>query len=79
MATAIDHLLADARRRRALPPPPVRRLLREGAGMTQAEVAGALGVGRPAVTRYESGARSPRGDVRLVYVDLLERLVGEQE
>ena len=47
--------------------------------MTQAEVAGALGVGRPAVTRYESGARSPRGDVRLVYVDLLERLVGEQE
>jgi predicted transcriptional regulator len=78
MATAIEHLLADARRRGSLPPPPLRRLLREQAGLTQLEVAFVLGVGRPAVTRYESGARSPRGDVRLGYVDLLERLAGEQ-
>lgn len=79
MATAIEHLLADARRRRSLPPPPVRRLLRARAGLTQHEVAATLGVGRPAVTRYESDAREPRGDVRLAYVDLLERLAGERE
>lgn len=79
MATAIEHLLADARRRRSLPPPTVRRLLRERAGLTQSEVAGVLGVGRPAATRYETGTRGPRGEVRLAYVDLLERLAGEHE
>lgn len=77
MATAIEHLLAEARRRQSLPPPAVRRLLREQAGLTQDEVAGTIGVGRPSVTRYESGTRDPRGEIRLAYVDLLERIAGE--
>jgi DNA-binding XRE family transcriptional regulator len=79
VTTAIEHLLSDARRRRDLPPPAIRRLLREHAGLTQAEVATALGVGRPAVTRYETGARDPRGEVRLAYVELLERLARSPE
>jgi transcriptional regulator with XRE-family HTH domain len=71
---AIDTLLAEARRRQTLPPPPLRRLLRQRAGLTQDEVADALGIGRTAVTRWESGAREPRRAVRLAYIELLERL-----
>jgi predicted transcriptional regulator len=74
METAIEQLLTEARLRQALPPPTLRQFLRERAGLTQREVAQVLGVGRPAVTRYESGAREPRGQVRLVYTELLERL-----
>lgn len=77
MPSALDHLLTEAHRRRSLPPPAVRRLLRERAGLTQREVASVLDIGRPAVTRYESGARNPRGRTRLAYVELLERLAGE--
>ena len=75
MATPIEQLIADANRRRALPSPPVRRLLREEAGLTQKEIAAAIGVARPAVTRYESGTRAPRGETRSAYIELLERLV----
>ncbi len=63
MSAVIDNLLAEARRKHALPPPPLRRLLREQAGLTQAEIAQVLGVGRPTVTRYESGVRDPRSAV----------------
>jgi transcriptional regulator with XRE-family HTH domain len=72
-------MLADARRRAALPEPPLRRLLRERAGLSQAEVAEALGVSRPAVTRWESGQREPRSAVRVAYVELLERLAQDTE
>ena len=76
--SAVDELLDQARVRRALPPAPVRRFLRERAGVTQAELAEVLGVERPTVTRYESGAREPRGELRIAYVGLLERLAGEE-
>ena len=76
--SAVEQLIAEAQRRKALPPAPLRRMLREGAGLTQHEVAVALGVGRPAVTRYEAGAREPRGEVRLEYIELLERLAKAQ-
>lgn len=74
MANVINELLKDARRRQSLPPPPVRRLLRERAGLSQAEVAAVLGVGRTAVTRWETGARHPRRPSRVAYIELLERL-----
>lgn len=77
MTNAVSNLLADARRRQDLPAPALRRLLREQAGLSQAEVAAVIGVGRPSVTRYESGERSPRGPGRLAYIDLLERLAQE--
>jgi DNA-binding transcriptional regulator YiaG len=77
MALVLDEVLADARRRQALPSPPVRRYVRERAGLTQDEVALLLNVTRPAVTRWEGGGRSPRGDLRLRYVELLERLAQE--
>jgi DNA-binding XRE family transcriptional regulator len=60
-----------AARRVPLPDPPMRRLLRVRAGLTQAELAGLLGVRRNAVTRYETGDREPRGQTRASYADLL--------
>jgi DNA-binding transcriptional regulator YiaG len=79
MASALDQLLEDARRREALPAPPVRRLLREQAGLSQADVAAALGVGRTAVTRWEMGTRSPRRPMQVAYAELLERLAGQEQ
>jgi transcriptional regulator with XRE-family HTH domain len=74
---AADILIRKARARRSLPSPAVCRDLRLGAGITQAEIAEVLGVDRASVTRWESGTREPRGDVRLAYIDLLARLARE--
>jgi transcriptional regulator with XRE-family HTH domain len=74
----LEELLRDARARRSLPDPAVRRLLRERAGLTQDQLANVLGVGRVAVTRYESGLRTPRGDTCVKYALLLERLAKER-
>lgn len=63
-----------AARRAILPEPAMRRLLRVRAGLTQAEIAGLLGVQRNAVTRYEGGTREPRGTVRATYAELLAAL-----
>jgi transcriptional regulator with XRE-family HTH domain len=78
MATAIDALLAEANARRTLPPVEVRRLLRRRLGISQQELADALGVSRPALSRWESGQRSPRGKSRGEYADALQRLAREE-
>jgi transcriptional regulator with XRE-family HTH domain len=62
------------RQRHDLPDPLVRRALRVAAGLTQSDVAELLEKSRPTVTRYESGARSPRGSDRVRYAELLEEL-----
>jgi len=71
----------DILRRRAaqrrLPSPAARRQLREGAGLSQADVAGALGVTREAVARWELGDRTPRPAMAVRYLALLDRLAGE--
>lgn len=74
----VDQLLLQSRVRRSLPEPAVRRLLRERAQLSQEQVAGALGVARSAVTRWELGQRSPRGDLLGRYVTLLDRLAAER-
>jgi predicted transcriptional regulator len=70
-------VLAASRRKRALPDPGLCRLLRVQAGLSQAEIAQALDVSRPAVSRYESGNRTPRGEIRTRYTALLEALAKE--
>jgi DNA-binding XRE family transcriptional regulator len=70
----IDDVLARARARRTLPPPRSRRALREAAGLSQEQVAHALGVTRPQVSRYESGQRTPGVDVATRYAALLDRI-----
>ena len=71
----LDAALTHARRRR-LPDPGIRRLLREQAGLSQDELAEVLGVSRPAVTRWELGKRTPRGDLAERYAAALDRLAG---
>jgi DNA-binding transcriptional regulator YiaG len=60
--------------KRRLPAPPMRKAIRLGAGMTQADVAETLDVRRESVARWESGARDPRGETLIAYVDLLDEL-----
>lgn len=60
--------------RRQLPPPPLRRALREAAGVAQADVAAELGVSQRTVSRWEAGECSPTKEVLPLYVDLLERI-----
>ncbi|MCX4902349.1 helix-turn-helix domain-containing protein [Streptomyces sp. NBC_00892] len=57
-----------------LPSPRVRQQLRVAAGLTQAEVADAIGVQRVAVARWEAGLTQPHRRNRLKYAHLLRRL-----
>jgi DNA-binding transcriptional regulator YiaG len=77
-ANAVDGLVRRARIRRRLPDPPLRRLLREHAGLTQGEIAAALGVSRTEVCRWESGLREPRHERLAAYVRILDRLARDR-
>ncbi|MGE0026876.1 MAG: helix-turn-helix domain-containing protein [Thermoleophilia bacterium] len=74
LAPGSTSLVALSRSRR-LPSPAIRRAIRCGAGLTQNDLATALGVSRPAVTRYEAGQREPRGDLRVAYAQVLDALL----
>jgi transcriptional regulator with XRE-family HTH domain len=74
--TNVDDLLERTRNRR-LPDPDIRRLLRTRSGLTQAEIANAIGVQRPTVSRWESGLRTPRGRHADAYSQLLRGLAAE--
>lgn len=75
--TEIDDVLARVRAQRALPPLPIRRHLREAAGLSQTEVGRLLHVGPWTISRYETGMRSPRGHLAVEYGDILSRLAQE--
>jgi len=57
-----------------LPAPVERRRIRRASGLTQAALADVLGVSRPALARWEAGARNPRGRARADYVRALRAL-----
>jgi DNA-binding transcriptional regulator YiaG len=69
-----EAILQAAARHVALPDFRVRRALRVAAGLRQDELAAVLGVTRPSVSRWESGTREPRGELRRRYADVLKRL-----
>ena len=79
----LDQLLAGAQIRRRLPEPPIRRLVRLRADLTQEDIARVVGdkagrdVNRATIARWENGSRTPRGDLRIAYVQVLERLAAE--
>ena len=64
--------LLDARRE--LPPPPARRALRMAAGVSTTDVGEACGVSRQAVSAWELGSRTPRGQTLESYVAVLRLL-----
>jgi DNA-binding transcriptional regulator YiaG len=65
--------LASARQH-PLPPPDERRRIRRGAGISEAELAAALGCSTTSLNYYETGLRTPRGRRRDLYVAALEVL-----
>jgi transcriptional regulator with XRE-family HTH domain len=77
MSDDLDAVLNRARARRRLPPPAARQLIRARAGVVQEDLARALGVQTATISRWESGARTPRGGLLDRYLDALDRLARE--
>ena len=71
MSSALAEQVRAARR---LPSPAVARAIRDAAGVSQQQLADELGVNRVTVARWELGERTPRGELRLRYTDLLDEL-----
>ncbi|WP_262371345.1 telomere-associated protein Tap [Streptomyces sp. WAC01526] len=73
MFSAVDALLEQVAQD-DLPPPAERKRLREAAGLSQAQIATALGARREAVGNWEAGRTEPRPPKRAAYARLLEGL-----
>jgi len=67
-------LVERLKSRRDLPPPAVRRALREAAGLSQGDIARAVGASRQAVAHWEEGRRNPRPVHLSTYVEVLRLL-----
>jgi DNA-binding transcriptional regulator YiaG len=74
---ALRERLDSVRAQRRLPAPAVRREIRERVGLSQADVARALGVTREAVAYWERGQRVPKAGTAARYLELLDRLAQE--
>ncbi|MFG3408250.1 helix-turn-helix domain-containing protein [Streptomyces sp. NPDC048142] len=72
---SVEALLEEARLTAAAPPPAERQRLREAAGLSRAQVASAVGVGRSTVANWETGVSDPQPPARLPYLRLLKGLV----
>jgi DNA-binding transcriptional regulator YiaG len=72
VSEAVQSLLSRAA---SLPPQKTWGLLRRAGGLTQSEVATAIGVHRVQVARWESGKAAPRPPHRQDYALLLQGLV----
>ena len=70
----VDALLAEARLTAAMPTPRERFRLRAAAGLSRAQVAAAVGVGRQSVANWETGVSDPTPPARGKYLRLLEGL-----
>jgi predicted transcriptional regulator len=70
----MTELVDRARLRRSLPDPVERRRIRRLAGVSQAEIANAIGVTQRTIARWELGEVNPRGEHLAPYIELLEQL-----
>jgi len=73
----MNTLIEKVRAKRSFPPPEARRNLRQRAGLTQHDIAAAIGVDRASVARYEAGTRGPSGEVLRKYSAVLDALTIE--
>ncbi|TSB43405.1 helix-turn-helix domain-containing protein [Streptomyces benahoarensis] len=70
----VEALLEEARLTAGMPGLAERRRLREAAGLSRAQVAAAVGVGRQTVANWEGGSSTPQPPARGKYLRLLEGL-----
>jgi len=70
----LDALIARKRERVELPAPSECRALRKALGLTLQEVAELVGCSHVAVVHWEKGERTPQGDNRTRYRELLDAL-----
>lgn len=73
-ATAL-RVRARLRLRKDLPSPAERRAIRKAAGLSQGELAEAIGVTRQAVSHWEAGTRTPQGALLDRYVSAIRTLM----
>lgn len=66
--------LIERHRTVPLPPPAERRRRREAFGISLVALGGEVGVTAAAMSRYETGKREPRGEVRERYAEVLASL-----
>ncbi|MFE3771236.1 helix-turn-helix domain-containing protein [Streptomyces sp. NPDC059122] len=71
---SVEALLEEARLMAWMPSPVERLRLREAAGLSRAQVAAAVGVGRQTVANWESGETDPQPPGRGKYLKLLKGL-----
>ncbi|MER7988141.1 helix-turn-helix domain-containing protein [Streptomyces noursei] len=71
---SVEALLEEARLMARMPEPAERLRLREAAGLSRAQVATAVGVGRQTIANWESGETDPQPPGRVKYLRLLEGL-----
>ncbi|MEU0971332.1 helix-turn-helix transcriptional regulator [Streptomyces sp. NPDC005917] len=72
-ATAL-RVRARLRLHQDLPAPEERRAIRQAAGLSQGELAEAIGVTRQAVSHWEAGTRTPKGAFLERYVSAIRTL-----
>ncbi|MFD3890040.1 helix-turn-helix domain-containing protein [Streptomyces microflavus] len=70
----VEALLEEARLAKVFTSPEERQRLREAAGLSRAQVAAAVGVGRNTVGNWETGVSDPTPPARLEYLRLLKGL-----
>lgn len=73
----VDALLRSGPRRVDLPAAEQRARLRADYGLTQAEIADALGVTRATVAGWEAGRSEPQGPTRAAYAKLLDGIAAQ--
>ncbi|MEU5609722.1 helix-turn-helix domain-containing protein [Streptomyces sparsogenes] len=71
---SVEALLEEARLMARMPEPAERLRLRQAAGLSRAQVAAAVGVGRQTVANWEDGSTDPQPPGRFKYLRLLEGL-----
>ncbi|MFJ7069866.1 helix-turn-helix domain-containing protein [Streptomyces sp. NPDC101115] len=72
--TITERINSRMRLRSDLPEPDERRQIREAAGLSQQEIADALGVSRSAIAQWEQGVRYPRERYRAAYAEALDAM-----
>lgn len=70
----MPHRVLELARVRQLVSSGEARAIRCAAGVSQGEVAAAVGVEPPTISRWERGLRQPRGGAAIRYLRILDRL-----